>query len=74
MINDKDSSEKYGYNGIRVSCPDFYAGESKKNIPSQLSSATNITNTKFLPIMAKNRKLLMYEITSATLKEFNPIY
>lgn len=72
MINDKDAGEKYGINGIRVSLPDFYSVENtnKKAMNQNLQSICNITNNKFLPIMAKNRKLLMYELTTASLKEF----
>jgi len=71
MVNDKDAGEKYGMGGIRVSLPDFYAAENNKTkMNSNLQTICNITNNKFLPIIAKNRKLLMYEITTASLKEF----
>jgi len=71
MVNDKDTGEKYGINGIRVALNDFYSSDnSKARMNQNLQSICNITNNKFLPIMAKNRKLLMYEITTASLKEF----
>jgi hypothetical protein len=42
----------------------------RKNMNANLAAVCNISNNKFLPVIAKNRKLLMYEITTSSLKEF----
>lgn len=71
MTSEVDSAEKYGYSNLRIIPPDFYQGDTlRKNMNANLAAVCNISNNKFLPVIAKNRKLLMYEITTSSLKEF----
>lgn len=71
MTSEVDNAEKYGYSNLRITPPDFYQGDAlRKNMNANLASVCNISNNKFLPVIAKNRKLLMYEITTSSLKEF----
>jgi hypothetical protein len=71
MTSEVDNAEKYGYSNLRITPPDFYQGDTlRKNMNANLAAVCNISNNKFLPVIAKNRKLLMYEITTSSLKEF----
>ena len=71
MTSEVDNAEKYGYSNLRITPPDFYQGDTlRKNMNANLAAVCNISNNKFLPVVAKNRKLLMYEITTSSLKEF----
>jgi hypothetical protein len=71
MTSEKDNSEKYGYSTLRISPPDFYQVDTlRKNMNENLANVCNFSNNKFLPVVAKNRKLLMYEITTSALREF----
>jgi hypothetical protein len=71
MTSEVDNAEKYGYSNLRITPPDFYQGDTlRKNMNANLATVCNISNNKFLPVIAKNRKLLMYEITTLSLKEF----
>ena len=71
MTSEVDNAEKYGYSNLRITPPDFYQGDNlRKNMNANLAAVCNISNNKFLPVVAKNRKLLMYEITTSSLKEF----